>query len=301
MVDAIDTTPFTNESIKRCEDNAKARYQEMIPGIPKASKKEVARLEERAEPKDVKDEAFTEVLQKTERQIFAERKEKADAVLALSPADRKIDDIIMYLGNVYFPSSPDGREAARPATIAPRVDFQFLQAQEQVQEGHPDVMESSIRYLCYKNGWDMFRALYKNEIEHCTNLYKGKSRSADVELYGTIRSKGKIKQSDGRTQVETGFTPADKELIQKLAKVLGLSDGSLLIVFFWLAVINSEHIEPHLVDYGKGIHESFKLHLNQRIHQLGFSRSQPNSQQPNSQQPNTTTPNSQHPVGNSTI
>jgi hypothetical protein len=197
----------------------------------------------------------------------------------IPPADRVIDDIITYMQDDYFPQAQNGlpgteNTPARPATITPRVDYEFLQAQEQIQDGHFNIRESSVRYLCYKNGWDMFKELYQKEIMHCTSLYKEKSRSPDVELYGSMRSRKPIPQNDGRVPAETGFTHGDKEAIMQLAKVLGVTPPSMLVVFFWLSAGNSTSVEQHLLEYSAKMRNRFELHLKQRVHQLGFKRDQ---------------------------
>jgi len=87
-----------------------------------------------------------------------------------------------------------------------------------------------------------------------------------------IRSHAKITQGTIGGRPETGFTPADKELIQKLAKVLGIADTSLLIVFFWIAAGNADGIGQHLKEHGKRIEASFDLQLKQRVHNMGFKR-----------------------------
>jgi hypothetical protein len=200
-----------------------------------------------------------------------EREKKRAELLKLQPHQRGIDDVIEYLQDLYFPKS-NGIDIARPATLAPYVDYYFLQAQEQIQNRHAATMESSIRYLCYRNGWDIFSKRYKNEIQHCEALYREKSSSADVEVYAMIRSHAKITQGTIGGRPETGFTPADKELIQKLAKVLGIKDTNLLIVFFWIAAAGSDGIGQHLIEHGKQIEASFDLQLKQRVHNMGFNR-----------------------------
>jgi len=212
----------------------------------------------------------------SEQEIKRRKEKRSDELLKLKGTGRGheivIDDVIEFLQDIYFPKS-NGIEIARPATIAPRVDYYFLQAQERIQAQHPKTMESSIRYLCYKNGWDIFREHYKTEIQHCESLYNEKSASDDVEVYASIRSTAKkITQGTIGGRVETGFTTKDKELIQKLARVLGIADTGLLIVFFWIAAGKSTVIGQHLIDHGKEIEASFELQLKQRVHNMGFKR-----------------------------
>jgi hypothetical protein len=213
-----------------------------------------------------------EYRQESELENKRQRAKRRDELIRLEAHKRGIDDVIEYLQDLYFPKS-NGIDIARPATIAPQVDLYFLQAQEQIQGQHNKTMESSIRFLCYMNGWDIFKERYKKEIEHCETLYRAKSNSADMELYNIMRkSKLTIKQDTYAARPETGFTPTDRELIQTLAKWLGISDTGLLVVFFWVSAVGSNGIMDHLKEHGKEIEASFELQFKLRVHNLGFKR-----------------------------